>query len=68
MRREKANKLAKDWANKHCVHPFSEAEYYLGKPTGQNVCTVCGHVVGKKSSINIFKNFFQKEFKIKFRL
>jgi hypothetical protein len=58
MRREKAIKLGKDWANKLCMHPYSEEEYYLGKPTGKDVCTVCGSILGKKSAVN----FIQKKF------
>jgi hypothetical protein len=50
MRREKAIKSGKDWANKLCMRPNSEEEYYLGKSMGKDVCIVCSSILGKKSS------------------
>lgn len=65
MRREKATKLIRDWANKLCIHPHTEDEYYLGQPSGYLVCTICGQTLGKKSTIRNIKNFLKREFRKK---
>lgn len=60
MRREKAIRIARDWANRICIHPYKEDEYYLGQPTNNKVCVVCGQIFGKKSTIDILKNIIKK--------
>ncbi|WP_165839613.1 hypothetical protein [Rhodococcus sp. Eu-32] len=45
MQSDKAAQLHKKWideGNKHCDHPKTEREYYLGTATGDRVCTTCG--------------------------
>ena len=45
MQRKKVLQIMKDWANKHCIHPYIEKEYHSGKETGNKVCTVCGQTI-----------------------
>jgi ribosomal protein S27E len=60
MRREKAQKLVKDWTNRICNHPCNEEEFFLGKPTGNIICAVCGKKIGKKSTLKLAKNILKK--------
>jgi hypothetical protein len=65
MRREQAINLVKYWSNRICIHPELEKEYYLGKETGNIVCTVCGETITKTFNYKVrIKNIF----KIKFRM
>jgi hypothetical protein len=68
MRREKAKKLIRDWANKLCIHPHKEDEYFLGKATGNLVCTICGKTFGKKSTLDNIGKLISKEIKRKFQM
>jgi len=63
MRREMAISLVKDWRNKICIHPHTEEEYYMGRSTGNIVCTICGKTISKKFN---YKVTIKKIFKIKF--
>jgi hypothetical protein len=65
MRREKAINLVKEWSNKVCTHPEIEKEYFLGRATGNLLCTVCGKTIAKTSNYKVrVKNIL----KIKFRM
>lgn len=41
------------WGTKPCKHAMKETEYFMGKDTGNTVCTMCGtlflHGVSVKS-------------------
>ncbi|MDQ3046746.1 MAG: hypothetical protein M3R27_04290 [Bacteroidota bacterium] len=45
MERERSLKLKKDWAKKTCFHPAIETELYLGRESGNKVCSVCGQTI-----------------------
>jgi ribosomal protein S27E len=65
MRREKAIHLVKGWSNKVCNHPEIEEEYFLGRATGNLLCTICGKTIAKTFNYKVtIKNIF----KIKFRM
>jgi hypothetical protein len=42
MQVAQSENLRRYWGNKSCSHPTFEKEYFLGDPTGQYACTVCG--------------------------
>lgn len=42
MQVAQSEELRRRWGNKSCPHRYFEQEYYLGTPTGQYACTVCG--------------------------
>lgn len=43
MRTQRAEELRKEWGIRPCSHPHLEKEYSQGWPTGNFVCTICGH-------------------------
>ncbi len=45
MERDISLKLKKDWAKKTCFHPSIEIEFYMGRESGNKVCTVCGQTI-----------------------
>jgi hypothetical protein len=65
MRREKAINLVKYWSDKICIHPEMEKEYFLGRATGNIVCTICGKTI---TSTYNYKVTIRKIFKRKFHM
>ncbi len=53
MQLEKAKNLREQWGDKHCDHPSTEKEYFLGSDTGDKVCSTCGKVVGDEDYGNV---------------
>ena len=54
MQHEQAERLRKHWGNRPCDHPDFVKEYHLGAPTGDYVCTQCGHAM-RKSEVQEFQ-------------